>query len=177
RQATGGSRLIRAAVARRTCKAVARGWFGTNTADLFVTALGQACLFSANFVPAPFAGCVLPKCKNASGTVQERHRKIKDVFTIASRQNSKLRVLPCARSGGRPRKSTPWAPLPENTALPPRAAIRQVLRSKRGNEEPVMAYDLEDFIADCRATLARDPGPRGREHVRVDLETLLADPP
>ena len=36
-----------------------------------------------------------------------------------------------------------------------------------------MAYDLAQFIADCRANLARDPGPAGREQVRVDLKQLL----
>jgi len=36
-----------------------------------------------------------------------------------------------------------------------------------------MAYNLEQFIADCRATLKRDPGPSGREAVRSKLETLL----
>jgi hypothetical protein len=39
-----------------------------------------------------------------------------------------------------------------------------------------MAYDLDQFIADCRSTLARDPGPTGREQVRVNLERLLANP-
>ena len=38
-----------------------------------------------------------------------------------------------------------------------------------------MAYDLKQFIADCHTTLARDPGPAGREQVRVDLERLLAN--
>jgi predicted metal-dependent enzyme (double-stranded beta helix superfamily) len=38
-----------------------------------------------------------------------------------------------------------------------------------------MAYDLDQFIADCRATLKRDPGPAGRETVRLDLERLLAN--
>jgi len=36
-----------------------------------------------------------------------------------------------------------------------------------------MAYDLAQFIADCRLSLARDPGPAGREEVRVNLERLL----
>jgi len=36
-----------------------------------------------------------------------------------------------------------------------------------------MAYDLDQFIADCRSTLARDPGPAGREEVRNNLERLL----
>jgi hypothetical protein len=39
-----------------------------------------------------------------------------------------------------------------------------------------MAYDLDQFIADCRATLARDPGPAGREQVRQNLERLLRNP-
>jgi predicted metal-dependent enzyme (double-stranded beta helix superfamily) len=38
-----------------------------------------------------------------------------------------------------------------------------------------MAYDLDQFIADCRATLKRDPGPAGRETVRLNLERLLAN--
>jgi hypothetical protein len=39
-----------------------------------------------------------------------------------------------------------------------------------------MAYDLDQFIADCRTTLRRDPGPAGREDVRLKLERLLANP-
>jgi hypothetical protein len=39
-----------------------------------------------------------------------------------------------------------------------------------------MAYDLDQFIADCRSTLARDPGSTGREAVRRNLEKLLANP-
>jgi hypothetical protein len=38
-----------------------------------------------------------------------------------------------------------------------------------------MSYTLDQFIADCRATLTRDPGPAGREQVRKDLEKLLAN--
>ena len=38
-----------------------------------------------------------------------------------------------------------------------------------------MPYDLDQFIADCRAILAREPGPAGREQVRVGLERLLAN--
>jgi hypothetical protein len=38
-----------------------------------------------------------------------------------------------------------------------------------------MAYDLDQFIADCRAILKRDPGPRGREDVRQHLERLLGN--
>jgi predicted metal-dependent enzyme (double-stranded beta helix superfamily) len=39
-----------------------------------------------------------------------------------------------------------------------------------------MAYDLDQFIADCRTSLERDPGPGGREEVRARLERLLANP-
>ncbi len=38
-----------------------------------------------------------------------------------------------------------------------------------------MAYGFDQFIADCKAALARDPGPAGREQVRKDLERLLAN--
>jgi predicted metal-dependent enzyme (double-stranded beta helix superfamily) len=38
-----------------------------------------------------------------------------------------------------------------------------------------MAYDLDQFIADCCGILARDPGPAGREQVRANLERLLAN--
>jgi predicted metal-dependent enzyme (double-stranded beta helix superfamily) len=38
-----------------------------------------------------------------------------------------------------------------------------------------MAYDLDQFIADCRTALTRDPGPAGREEVRVRLEKLLSN--
>ena len=38
-----------------------------------------------------------------------------------------------------------------------------------------MAYDLDQFITDCRSALARDPGPAGREQVRANLERLLAN--
>ena len=36
-----------------------------------------------------------------------------------------------------------------------------------------MAYELDQFIADCRNSLKRDPGPGGREQVRANLEQLL----
>jgi len=39
-----------------------------------------------------------------------------------------------------------------------------------------MSYNLDQFIADCRAALAQDPGPAGREKIRRDLERLLRDP-
>ncbi|HEY6861259.1 MAG TPA: hypothetical protein VI358_15915 [Pseudolabrys sp.] len=38
-----------------------------------------------------------------------------------------------------------------------------------------MAYNLNQFIDDCRGILARDPGPAGREQVRANLERLLAN--
>ena len=38
-----------------------------------------------------------------------------------------------------------------------------------------MAYNLDQFIADCRSTLSRDPGPAGREQVRANLERLLGN--
>ena len=38
-----------------------------------------------------------------------------------------------------------------------------------------MPYGLDQFIADCRAALTRDPGPAGREQVRLRLERLLAN--
>jgi hypothetical protein len=38
-----------------------------------------------------------------------------------------------------------------------------------------MSYDLDQFVVDCRASLRRDPGPKGREEVRVALERLLAN--
>lgn len=36
-----------------------------------------------------------------------------------------------------------------------------------------MAYELDQFISDCRNSLKRDPGPAGREQVRSNLERLL----
>jgi predicted metal-dependent enzyme (double-stranded beta helix superfamily) len=36
-----------------------------------------------------------------------------------------------------------------------------------------MSYDLDQFIADCRTDLGRDPGQAGRERVRANLERLL----
>jgi hypothetical protein len=38
-----------------------------------------------------------------------------------------------------------------------------------------MAYELDQFIDDCRATLQRDSGPQGREDVRQRLERLLTN--
>src|SRR5260370_17976926 len=53
--------------------------------------------------------------------------------------------------------------------------MRQILRSRRRSKERVMAYDLEAFIADCRAALSSDPGPNGGEQVGAALEPLLAN--
>jgi hypothetical protein len=39
-----------------------------------------------------------------------------------------------------------------------------------------MPYDLDQFVADCRASLKRDPGPAGREEIRCNLERLLQEP-
>ena len=39
-----------------------------------------------------------------------------------------------------------------------------------------MSYDLDQFVADCRTILSRDPGPGGRDQVRVRLERLLGEP-
>src|SRR6516164_8242213 len=39
-----------------------------------------------------------------------------------------------------------------------------------------MAYELDQFISDCRSILERDPGPAGREQVRNRLEHLLQNP-
>jgi predicted metal-dependent enzyme (double-stranded beta helix superfamily) len=39
-----------------------------------------------------------------------------------------------------------------------------------------MAYELDQFISDCRNILTGDPGPKGREEVRVRLERLLSNP-
>jgi hypothetical protein len=39
-----------------------------------------------------------------------------------------------------------------------------------------MPYTLEQFAADCRAALTKDPGPAGREQVRQFTERACADP-
>ncbi len=39
-----------------------------------------------------------------------------------------------------------------------------------------MSYTLEQFAADCRAALMRDPGPKGRELVRQYTAKASADP-
>jgi predicted metal-dependent enzyme (double-stranded beta helix superfamily) len=42
-------------------------------------------------------------------------------------------------------------------------------------KEAAMAYDLDQFVSDCRAILKRDGGPNGREQVRQKLEQLLSN--
>src|SRR5437879_5223805 len=44
-----------------------------------------------------------------------------------------------------------------------------------GTRRTAMSYDLDQFVSDCRAILSRDPGPQGREEVRLRLERLLAN--
>lgn len=39
-----------------------------------------------------------------------------------------------------------------------------------------MSYTLEQFSADCRAALLKDPGPAGRERVRQYTERACSDP-
>jgi predicted metal-dependent enzyme (double-stranded beta helix superfamily) len=36
-----------------------------------------------------------------------------------------------------------------------------------------MSYDLTQFVSDCRSTLQDNPGPQGREKIRLLLERLL----
>ena len=38
-----------------------------------------------------------------------------------------------------------------------------------------MAYDLDQFVSDCRDILKRDPGPTGRENCPAYLEKLLTN--
>jgi predicted metal-dependent enzyme (double-stranded beta helix superfamily) len=40
----------------------------------------------------------------------------------------------------------------------------------------IMSYTLEQFAADCRAALLKDPGPAGRELVRQYTQRACADP-
>ena len=39
-----------------------------------------------------------------------------------------------------------------------------------------MSYTLEQYSADCRAALLKDPGPAGREVVRQYTEKACSDP-
>lgn len=38
-----------------------------------------------------------------------------------------------------------------------------------------MSYTLEEFAADCKATLVAEPGPVGRDKIRAKLRRVLAD--
>ena len=58
-----------------------------------------------------------------------------------------------------------WCPVVDCAKMTPATYAR----------EDSMAYDLNQFIADCRNILTRDPGPAGREQVRINLERLLAN--
>jgi predicted metal-dependent enzyme (double-stranded beta helix superfamily) len=62
----------------------------------------------------------------------------------------------------------------------PLAPVRRMSHIGRQMTNPSgshrMAYQLDQFIADCRSILKRDPGPNGREEVRVKLESLLSNP-
>ena len=72
--------------------------------------------------------------------------------------------LVAERSKARPRPLAFGRPLRKNAracTLPGRTA---------------MAYDLNNSLPIADTTLARDPGPAGREQVRTDLERLLANP-
>jgi len=53
---------------------------------------------------------------------------------------------------------------------------RRSITLRRRIRRTAMAYDLDQFIADCRTSLTRDPGPAGREEVRRNLERLLSSP-
>jgi predicted metal-dependent enzyme (double-stranded beta helix superfamily) len=59
------------------------------------------------------------------------------------------------------------------TYLAPAAAMREA--SAIRPKEAAMAYDLDQFVSDCRAILKRDGGPSGREQVRQKLEQLLSN--
>jgi hypothetical protein len=63
-------------------------------------------------------------------------------------------------------RRSPWRP----TAL-----SAKMYRSFYSAGRVPMSYDLDQFVSDCRAILALDAGPNGREEVRVQLEHLLAD--
>jgi len=83
--------------------------------------------------------------------------------------------------GGRHPRIGPWArcdranPQTDKIALARPSGMRQIPGSQRRRKDPAMAYDLENFIADCRALLSSDPGPGGREKVRAALERLLGN--
>ena len=62
----------------------------------------------------------------------------------------------------------------EGRPLAPTLKLRENALNKF--KENAMGYEFNQFIADCRASLTRDPGLAGREEVRGNLEKLLANP-
>jgi predicted metal-dependent enzyme (double-stranded beta helix superfamily) len=56
------------------------------------------------------------------------------------------------------------------------ARMRDTQRVEAPSGVIAMAYELDQFISDCRSILAGDPGPKGREQVRAQLEHLLQNP-
>jgi predicted metal-dependent enzyme (double-stranded beta helix superfamily) len=56
------------------------------------------------------------------------------------------------------------------------ARMRDIKRVEAPSGVIAMAYELDQFISDCRSILAGDPGPKGREQVRGRLERLLQNP-
>jgi hypothetical protein len=78
----------------------------------------------------------------------------------------------------RPKLCVAWPTMPmANRRLAHAGRMRETtanLPSPRGRT--TMSYDLDKFVSDCRSLLTGDPGPDGREQVRVRLEHLLANP-
>ena len=62
---------------------------------------------------------------------------------------------------------------PVKKLLAPWALMRKNAANEIALGVKAMAYQLDEFIADCRSILSRDPGPQGREEVRTRLEHLL----
>jgi predicted metal-dependent enzyme (double-stranded beta helix superfamily) len=54
--------------------------------------------------------------------------------------------------------------------------MRDITLKPTAPGETAMAYELDQFISDCRSILARDGGSSGREEVRTRLERLLGNP-
>jgi hypothetical protein len=95
-------------------------------------------------VPVSFAGCSLPKCRNASGTPRERHRNINRIFTTGSGAVKivialarDLQATTAADHGlSKPvGRRTAAAPTGRDSkiALARRFRMRQVLRSQPGS--------------------------------------------
>jgi predicted metal-dependent enzyme (double-stranded beta helix superfamily) len=61
-------------------------------------------------------------------------------------------------------------------ALASGARMGDIKRVEAPSGVIAMAYQLDQFISDCRSILAGDPGPKGREQVRARLERLLQNP-